>query len=68
MKDEIINAIILKLKDNDRIKDLSDIGNEIGFAISSITCSNGKDLNVIYFEKEDFEHGFEHGYSLNKTK
>ena len=65
-RDRVIEAIERVLKDNkEKITDLGDIGNEIGFAVSSITCKEGKDLNVWSFEKDDFEHGFSHGYSLN---
>ena len=67
-RNKVIKAIIENLKDNPKISDLSDIGNEIGFAVSSITCNNGKDLNIWAFEKDDFEQGFNHGYSLNKMK
>lgn len=63
-RDKVIEAIIKNLKDNDRITDLGDIANEIGLAVGSITCDNGKDLNIWSFEKDDFEHGFSHGYSL----
>lgn len=45
--------------------DLSDLGNAIGRAVSSHTCKDGQDLNLFGFEKEDFLHGFTHGYSLN---
>lgn len=64
-RDKVIVAIEKALKENkERITDLSDIGNEIGFAVGSITCKDGKDLNIWSFEKDDFEHGFSHGYSL----
>lgn len=64
-RDKVIEAIILELSNTNTITDLGDIGNAIGFAVSSITCSDGKDLNIWSFEKDDFEHGFNHGYSLN---
>jgi len=64
-RNKVVEAIIKNLKDNPTITDLGDIGNEIGFAVSSITCKNGKDLNIWSFEKDDFEHGFNHGYYLN---
>jgi hypothetical protein len=65
-KNKVIEAIKSALINNkERITDLDDIGNEIGFAVSSITCKNGKDLKIWSFEKDDFENGFTHGYSLN---
>lgn len=64
-RDKVIEAIKKALDDNrKRITDLGDIGNEIGLAVGSITCKKGKDLNIWSFEKDDFEHGFSHGYSL----
>jgi len=64
-RDKVIKAIKKALDNNkERITDLGDIGNEIGFAVGSITCKNGKDLNIWSFEKDDFENGFKHGYSL----
>ena len=64
-RDKVIEAIKKALDDDkERITDLGDIGNKIGIAVGSITCNNGKDLNIWSFEKDDFEHGFNHGYSL----
>jgi len=64
-RDKVIEAIEKSLKENKkRITDLGDIGNEIGIAVGSITCKDGNDLNIWSFEKDDFEHGFNHGYSL----
>ena len=64
-RDKVIEAIKNALDDKkERITDLSDIGNEIGFAVGSITCEKGKDLKICSFEKDDFESGFRHGYSL----
>lgn len=64
-RDKVIESIQKALSDNkERITDLGDIGNEIGIAVGSITCKNGKDLNIWSFEKDDFEYGFSHGYSL----
>jgi len=64
-RDKVIESIKKALYDNrERITDLGDIGNEIGIAVGSITCKEGKDLNIWSFEQDDFEHGFTHGYSL----
>ena len=63
---KICDDIIAQLE-NAKIKysvALSDIGNEVGFAIGMNTCKNQKDLNYFCFEKNDFIIGYEHGYSL----
>ena len=66
LKDLVITSIAIELAINgDYLTDLGDIANCIGMAVSKITCENGKDLNLWSFEKDDFIHGFNHGYSLN---
>ena len=65
-KERVIDAITQALSNNyDRIVDLSDIGNEIGYAVSSITCTDGNDLNIWSFEYDDLVDGINHGYSVN---
>ena len=61
---EVIERILYALEHSTTITDLSDIGNEIGSAVGSVTCMDGKDKNIWSFQKDDFENGFEHGYSL----
>jgi hypothetical protein len=66
-REEYKDYVIAKIKshlDRSNITDLGDIGNEIGIAVGSIVCKDGKDLNLWSFQKDDFLHGFEHGYSL----
>jgi hypothetical protein len=63
-RDKVIEVIKFELSKPNALNDLGDIGNAIGFAVGSITCKNGKDLNIWSFEKDDFESGFDHGYSL----
>jgi len=63
-RNKVIEAIKCELDKTDLITDLGDIGNSIGVAVGSITCKDGKDLNIWSFEKDDFQHGFCHGYSL----
>jgi len=63
-RDEIISLIIKKLKSTESMADLSDIGNLIGIAIGSVNCEDGKDKNMLGFEKDSFIDGYLHGYSL----
>lgn len=64
-RDKIIESIVKELTKDDLIcQDLSDIGNIIGIAVGNVTCQDQKDKNIPTFEKEDFEYGFQHGYSL----
>jgi hypothetical protein len=58
----IKNQLWLDLKDN-KISDLSDIGNIIGLVIGEYI-----DDNKMGFGKDDFLHGLNHGFSLiNET-
>jgi len=52
---------------NDRLYDLTDVGNEIGIIIGKYT-NRGKKRNDNWktgYDKDDFIHGIEHGISLS---
>lgn len=62
---EVIDSIVRELtKKNIPIGDLGDVGNIIGVAVGKITCKSG---TIQYFEEDDFNLGFNHGYSLMKN-
>jgi len=63
LKDSVIESITTHLNSSS-IVDLGDIGNAIGIAVGDEVCKDGIDLNLWSFQKDDFLHGFEHGYSL----
>lgn len=54
----IINSLISELESIPKGCDLSDIGNIIGIVIGKNTCDEAG------YERIDFEHGIQHGFSL----